>query len=89
MISGVIGGIAEYFGIDSTLLRLIYVVVLFVGIGSPVLLYIILAILIPEPTNNGPKKNHADHNGYYKPKAPKKKARKEAEKVEDNDWSDF
>lgn len=54
MVSGVIGGIAEYFGIDSTLLRLIYVVALFIGIGSPVFLYIILSVLIPEPKNNGP-----------------------------------
>lgn len=89
MVSGVIGGIAEYFGIDSTLLRLIYVVALFIGIGSPVFLYIILSVLIPEPKNNGPEKTHADYNGYYKPKAPKNKTRKEAEKVEDDDWSDF
>ena len=47
MIGGVAGGLAEYFEIDSTLVRIIFVVSLFVG-GSGVLAYIILWIVIPE-----------------------------------------
>ena len=43
---GVCGGVAEYFGIDPTLVRIIWVLlVLFAGTG--VLLYIILALLMP------------------------------------------
>jgi phage shock protein C len=44
---GVCGGIAEYFGIDSTIIRLILVLaVLFVGSG--VLAYIVAALVIPD-----------------------------------------
>jgi phage shock protein PspC (stress-responsive transcriptional regulator) len=48
MIAGVCGGIAEYFDIDPTLVRIGYVVITFMGIGSPVLLYIIMALIMPE-----------------------------------------
>jgi len=40
MIAGVCGGIAEYFGIDSTLVRLGWVLFTFAG-GSGILAYII------------------------------------------------
>ncbi|MFZ0454411.1 MAG: PspC domain-containing protein [Ignavibacteriaceae bacterium] len=47
MIGGVAGGLGEYFDIDSTLVRIIFVVSLFLG-GTGVLAYIILWIVIPE-----------------------------------------
>ena len=47
MLGGVAGGLAEYFSIDSTLVRIIFVVSLFVG-GAGVLAYIILWIVVPE-----------------------------------------
>lgn len=47
-IAGVCGGIAEYFGLDSTLVRVAYLVLSFLGAGSPILLYILLAIIMPE-----------------------------------------
>lgn len=47
-LAGVCGGIAEYFGIDSTLVRVAYLVFTFIGVGSPVLLYILLALIMPE-----------------------------------------
>lgn len=47
MLAGVLGGIAEYFQLDPTLVRVGYVILSFVAIGSPVLLYILLAIIIP------------------------------------------
>jgi len=47
VISGVCGGLAEYFGIDAVIIRLAFVV--FTIIEWPgILLYIILAIIIPE-----------------------------------------
>ncbi len=46
-IAGVCGGIAEYFNIDSTLVRLGWVLFSLLG-GSGVLGYIIAAIVIPE-----------------------------------------
>jgi|GEM_PF-468725 len=44
---GVCGGLAEYFGIDSLIIRLLFVL-LAVFVGSGLLLYIICAILIPD-----------------------------------------
>ncbi len=50
MLSGVLGGFAEYLGIDSTLIRLVYVLLSLFSAGFPGLLfYIICAIIIPEP----------------------------------------
>lgn len=48
MIAGVCGGIAEYFDIDPTLVRAGYLIFTFLSAGSPVILYILLAIIIPE-----------------------------------------
>lgn len=47
-ISGVCAGIAEYFNIDPTLVRVGYLLFTFVGIGSPILLYFILAMIMPD-----------------------------------------
>lgn len=46
MVSGVCGGIAEYFGIDPTLVRLGWVLFCALG-GSGILAYVIAAIVIP------------------------------------------
>ncbi|MDD2353393.1 MAG: PspC domain-containing protein [Atribacterota bacterium] len=46
MISGVCGGIAEYFDIDSTLVRLAAILIVFLG-GVGLLAYIIAWIIVP------------------------------------------
>ena len=46
-IDGVCGGIAEYFNIDSTLVRLGWVVFCALG-GSGLLAYIIAALIMPD-----------------------------------------
>ncbi len=46
MLLGVCGGIGEYFGIDPTLIRLIWAVVACSGTG--LLFYFIAAIIIPQ-----------------------------------------
>ena len=50
-ICGVCGGIAEYFNIDPTLVRIGWTL-LAVCAGSGVLAYIICAIIMPEKTEN-------------------------------------
>lgn len=47
MIGGVCGGIAEYFGIDPVIVRLVFVLAVIFG-GSGILAYIILWIIIPQ-----------------------------------------
>lgn len=46
MIAGVCGGIGEYFDVDPTIVRIIWVLVVLFG-GSGILVYIILWIVIP------------------------------------------
>lgn len=47
-VAGVCAGIAEYFNLDPTLVRAGFVIFTFLGAGSPILLYAILAFIIPE-----------------------------------------
>jgi phage shock protein C len=47
-ISGVCGGLAKYLGISSTVIRLIFLAALLLGYGSPVLIYIAMAIVMPK-----------------------------------------
>ena len=51
VLGGVCGGLGEYFDIDPSLIRLIWLLVVFMG-GSGVLIYIILWIVLPEGENN-------------------------------------
>lgn len=46
-IGGVCGGLAEYFGIDSLVMRLAFVA-LILGWGSGLLLYLLLWVLAPK-----------------------------------------
>ena len=48
MVCGVCGGIAEYFGVDPTIVRLAVVLLCF-GWGSGLLAYIVAALIMPEP----------------------------------------
>ncbi len=45
-IDGVCGGIAEYFNVDSTLIRLAWILFIALG-GSGILAYIIAALVMP------------------------------------------
>ncbi|WP_412989538.1 PspC domain-containing protein [Pediococcus siamensis] len=48
MISGVIGGFAEYLGIDKTLLRVIYAAIAIPGFIPCIILYFVAAWVMPE-----------------------------------------
>ena len=52
MIAGVCGGLANYFKIDSSIIRIVFVL-LALGGGSGVLVYLILWLVIPKENNNG------------------------------------
>ena len=47
VLCGVCGGIAEYFNLDPTLIRVIWAVLVFC-FGTGILAYIIAALIIPE-----------------------------------------
>jgi len=49
MIGGVCGGIAKYFNVDPTLIRLLFVLGLFLPINPCIFLaYIVMLVVIPE-----------------------------------------
>ncbi len=48
MIGGVCGGLAKYFGLDSTLVRVAYALLSICTAFSGVLVYIVLLLLMPE-----------------------------------------
>ncbi|WP_455224038.1 PspC domain-containing protein [Granulicatella sp.] len=79
ILAGVIGGIAEYLDVDASILRVIFVFLTWSGM--PILLYILLAIIMPSDKR---PRNQNYYDSYNRP-------RKEARKVEedDSDWSDF
>jgi phage shock protein C len=45
-LAGVCGGLADYFSIDVTLIRVIFIVLALIGLGG-VLLYLLLWVLVP------------------------------------------
>lgn len=49
MIAGVVAGLAKYFGMDSTVARVLYVVVSIVSVAFPgILVYVLLWAIVPE-----------------------------------------
>jgi phage shock protein C len=47
MVGGVCGGIGDYFEIDPTLVRIGFATLVLIGVGSPLLLYLLLWIIMP------------------------------------------
>jgi phage shock protein PspC (stress-responsive transcriptional regulator) len=47
ILAGVCGGLAEYFGLDSTLVRLFFILIVALG-GSGILLYALLWLIMPK-----------------------------------------
>ncbi|MEI6378758.1 MAG: PspC domain-containing protein [Candidatus Falkowbacteria bacterium] len=70
IIAGVCGGLAEYFEIDSTIIRAAFIVLTLAG-GSGILLYIILALITPSDVNQEatPRDNLNDLTGSVKSQA--------------------
>jgi phage shock protein PspC (stress-responsive transcriptional regulator) len=48
MIAGVCAGLGEYLNIDPTIVRLLAVLAFFTGFGRIALVYLIMAIVVPE-----------------------------------------
>lgn len=70
-IAGVCAGIADYFDVDVSLMRLIWVIMAFVTGGGIVIVYFILAIVVPTPdsdySNN--RSNSSGNNKNFSQKA--------------------
>jgi len=65
VITGTLGGLAEYLRIDPTIVRVIYVFLSLVTAAFPgITLYIIMAVLIPSGRKSTSGYGHDNH--YYK-----------------------
>ncbi|HEX5383260.1 MAG TPA: PspC domain-containing protein [Propionibacteriaceae bacterium] len=47
MLAGVCGGLAEYFNVDATLIRVLFLVLAVVG-GSGLVIYVVMWIIVPD-----------------------------------------
>ena len=55
MIAGVCAGLGEYLNIDPTIVRLLTLLAFFTGFGGIALVYLIMALVVPEQTNAQPQ----------------------------------
>ncbi|HPH94539.1 MAG TPA: PspC domain-containing protein [Anaerolineaceae bacterium] len=53
MLAGVCGGLAQFFGLDVSLIRLAFVLSILFG-GTGLFVYIIMCIIVPPETMNNP-----------------------------------
>jgi phage shock protein C len=53
MVAGVCGGLAEYFNVDATLIRILFVVLTVFG-GAGLVLYLAMWILVPDASKAPP-----------------------------------
>lgn len=51
MIAGVCGGLGDYFGVDGTLIRIVWVLATLIG-GAGIIAYIICALVFPEGSSS-------------------------------------
>lgn len=82
ILTGTLAGLAEYFGIDPTIIRVVFVIAIFIFEGSPILLYILFAILMPK---NKSKRKDFDRDSFHQSKSSSKKTMDS----EEDKWSDF
>jgi phage shock protein PspC (stress-responsive transcriptional regulator) len=54
MVGGVCAGLGNYLGIDPTVVRLLFVLGTFFGLGSLVIVYLIMLVIIPEDPIEAP-----------------------------------
>jgi phage shock protein C len=47
MLAGVCGGLAAYFEVDPTLVRLLFVAAVLLGLGGTILVYFLMMIIVP------------------------------------------
>ncbi len=48
MVGGVLKGISEVYELDASLVRLAFLALILLGVGSPILVYLIVYIVLPD-----------------------------------------
>lgn len=83
MIGGVSGGIAEYFEIDPTIVRILFVLAVFFG-GGGLIAYIILWIIVPEKPYVFPGAGQTQSDSQPNINEPEKEAENKQENTTPN-----
>lgn len=85
-IAGVAGGLAEYFGVDASAVRLAWVVATIFSVGSAIPFYILLAILMPKSDNRHIRGYRARQKstGFGNKRSATRRAH-----VDDDEFADF
>ncbi|MDO5457395.1 MAG: PspC domain-containing protein [Atopococcus tabaci] len=79
---GVCGGLADKFNMSAWTLRLLFIIFSFLGMGVPALIYLILAMIMPEDETKSIQEMFSEKiKGYEKSRKKQKREIKEAEKV--------
>lgn len=94
ILAGVLGGIAEYLDVDPVLMRVIFIVAAFGSMGTFILIYGILAFVMPEePAKVTRERRRKEANTKFQNIfGNDKRDRKDAEdvvEIDEDDWSDF
>ena len=90
VLTGTLGGIGEYLGIEPNIVRLGYILLSIYFIGSPLIVYLILVFLIPA----GYRRDFIQDNYCSKERVNRKSKKEQYKKnqtkhVSEEDWSDF
>lgn len=80
VVSGVLGGLGEYFKVDPTIIRIGFVVLLFLDFSILIPLYIIGSIIIPKVNL---KDKEIDKSSIHKHNMDN------VSEINEDDWSDF
>lgn len=97
VVAGVLAGIADYFNLDPTLLRIIFVILVFVGVGTIIPIYIAAMIIIPQEPYDSTKRRDKVRQKRDKLRKKRKANKTEYKEntssksnpIEEDDWSDF
>ncbi|MGM0168583.1 hypothetical protein IGI39_004338 [Enterococcus sp. AZ135] len=82
VLTGTLAGVAEYFGIDPTIARVVFVFSCFFLEGAPILLYLLLMVILPKAGKV--TRTHQQPYEHSEGDQPK-----QAETTADDAWSDF
>lgn len=94
--SGLLGGVAEYFNVDPTIVRIIFVVLFFTFTPLPIIpLYIIGMIIVPKaPKDKGRRKEEKARRqrmdrAFKESGHVNQESSTQTNTIDEEDWSDF
>lgn len=100
VVAGVLAGFGDYFNVDPTILRIAFVLLVFMNVFPLIPLYILGAVIIPKAPKDKEVEEHP-YKKYKKARSFKKRPQpsewstkgtdiaEHVSEIEEDDWSDF